>query len=87
MPNNLQEEISKEIDRLDSNKVLIKDVRTYMSQSLYNFIYDSIYKYIKGQNEHKGDIRERNLKEEIINETIDIFWYSEAQNWPSLKEK
>ena len=54
-----------------------------MAISLTNFVVAAIDKFEKGQAEHGGDIRDRDLKHEITQETIDLFWYNEAQKWPS----
>jgi len=54
-----------------------------MSTSLALFIDSAIDKFLKGQLEHGGDIRDRDLDEEIKNEHIDLFWYNEARKWPT----
>jgi len=58
-------------------------IKRNMAISLTNFVVAAIEKFQKGQQEHGGDIRDRDLKHEITQETIDLFWYNEAQKWPS----
>lgn len=60
---------------------LCKSRHRDMACSLACFVFDAIDKYEKGQKEHGGDVRDRNLKSEICKETIDLFWYNEALDW------
>ena len=67
---------------------LSSEVRRNMAISLANFIEKSTVKFINGQVEHKGDIRDRDLAKEMQQEIIDMFWYKEAMlNWPSKPAK
>ena len=61
---------------------LSKEIKECMASSLYTFVQNAIQKYADGQREHGGDIRDRNLLNEINHETIDLFWYQEAMRWP-----
>jgi len=77
-------EINEFINSLDINHVISKEVRENMAFSLTRFLEHSIAKYIKGQEEHGGDIRDRDLAFEIEQEFYDTFWYNEAMhNWPA----
>lgn len=58
-------------------------VQDLMSDDLVRFVEKAIEKFIKGQVEHGGDIRDRNLDHELMQETIDSFWYNSAKKWPS----
>jgi hypothetical protein len=40
-----------------------------------------VNKFIKGQQEHGGDIRDRKLDDELYQEQIDTFWYNAARYW------
>lgn len=79
----LKAEIAAEVYAQDKSKVLTLEVRDLIAQSLANFVQDAIAKFIKGQQEHGGDLRDRDLKKEIGMEHIDMFWYSEAGKWPA----
>ena len=57
-------------------------VQELMSDSLTAFVIEAVEKYEQGQVEHGGDLRDRNHREEIAAETIDLFWYTAAANWP-----
>jgi hypothetical protein len=52
-----------------------------MTRSLTVFVERAVDKYMKGQKEHGGDIRDRDLTAEILNEQIDQWWYSQAMIW------
>ena len=58
-------------------------VQELMAASLADFCEKAVRKYIQGQYEHGGDIRDRDLDIEINHETIDLFWYTSAKSWPS----
>ena len=60
---------------LNSNEII------NLSNSLSNFVINAIEKYRKGQNEHGGNLCDRNLQHEISQEIIDLFWYNEASKW------
>lgn len=68
-----------------ANVNLPVELKENMVISLGDFIRDSLDKYIAGQKEHGGDLRDRNLDEEIRKEQIDMFWYSEAKKWKGEK--
>lgn len=75
-------DIKQLIDDLDKDNVLNKETRANMLGSLSEFVHKSIVKYIKGQKEHGGNLGSRiDLDQEIYNEQIDLFWYSEAKKW------
>ena len=69
------------IQEIDKKEVLSDDTIKKMETSLINFVINSTVKFIKGQKEHGGNLADRNLDEEITNETIDIYWYNEAKKW------
>jgi len=71
--------------RFRSNGIINPCITDLMAISLTQFVINSIDKFIKGQKEHGGDIRDGNkLDKEIRDEQIDLFWYSEAKlNWPN----
>ena len=58
-------------------------IQTLMAESLTKFVINATYKFIRGQKEHGGDIRDKNLDQEIRQEHMDMFWYLRAQEWPS----
>lgn len=70
------------INNLDHDKVLTPEAKLLMAKSLMKFNHDAIRKFIAGQKEHGGDIRERDLKQEMYKEHIDLFWYHAADTWP-----
>ena len=70
------------IRELDHDRVLTPQMILLMGESLRKFTDAAIIKFIAGQKEHGGDIRERNLEHEIFCEHIDLFWYHAAMSWP-----
>ena len=74
-------EILREIQIADSSHCISEEIRIKMVKSLDSFILDSINKFVKGQLEHGGDIRDRYLDKEIRMEMIDSFWYQQAKLW------
>lgn len=46
-----------------------------LTENLTNFVVCSVDKFVKGQKEHGGDIRDRDLNREMMNEIIDLFHY------------
>lgn len=52
-----------------------------MTDSLTLFVIGAIDKFMDGQEQHGGDICDRDLRAEIRDEQIDQFWYSEAEKW------
>lgn len=70
------------IDSFDKNKILTEEVKQNMTKSLAEFTEEATRKFIKGQQEHGGDLRDRQLELELFNEQIDFFWYSSARVWP-----
>lgn len=52
--------------------------------SLVNALFD---KYLKGQKEHGGDIKDRDLTVELRLELLDALIYHEAQSWQTLTKK
>ena len=75
-------DIIDQISSMDYDCVLTAEAKILMSKSLHAFMIDSINKFIKGQKEHGGDIRERDLDSEMRQEHIDLFWYQSAKSWP-----
>ncbi len=78
---NIHEDINDIIEAKDENKILSTDIKNKMRRAIIYFIYKSIEKFIKGQEEHGGNLTERNLDEEVYNELIDLYWYNEANKW------
>lgn len=83
---NLFSSIQFKIELADYDRVLNDNNKLKIATSLYNFINKAITKYIKGQKEHGGDITEKDLRKEINQEIIDLFWYSEAEVWKEMYE-
>jgi len=52
-----------------------------LAASLSQFCLKAITKFRVGQEEHGGDIQDRDLDEEIFNEIIDLMWYVYAKKW------
>ena len=73
--------ISLMIDIRDTDQHLSESTQADMAYSLTNFVIDATDKFIKGQIEHGGELQNRDLAKEIKQEQIDLFWYTEAQNW------
>lgn len=82
--NAIHEFVAKENFRLGGN--IQAEVEFLMSESLMIFTKRATEKFIKGQKEHGGDIRDRNLPSELAQEVLDIFWYTSAQSWPSVNK-
>jgi len=74
---------------IDPEHTLTAEQSDNMASSLAMFVMLASKKYIDGQKEHGGDIRERNLLQEMANEQIDLFWYGPlgAMGWPILSKK
>ena len=70
---------------VDYNKVLSDEKTLQIVGSLGIFVNHAICKYIKGQIEHGGDITDRDLHEEIQQEIIDLFFYTEGLKWKEKK--
>ena len=73
------------ISKLDFYNRLTPEVKRNMATSLASFTEQSVTKFIAGQKEHGGDLRDRNLSTELAAEQIDSFWYGPfgAMNWPA----
>lgn len=75
-PQALHDCIMLEIKKLDNEKqVLSTSMRYWMSRHLEKFVYKAIVKFIKGQIEHGGDIRNRDTLADLAQEHTDSFWY------------
>lgn len=84
----LSDTISDLIVTLDPTNAVSQEIRYQMSQSLENDVHTKILKFVAGQKEHGGDIRDRDLSFEIHCEMIDMFWYKEALfRWPKPPTK
>lgn len=81
MATQLRQAISNVVYKICGNHV-ISNQKEMMTESLVNFILDSVSKFAAGQKEHGGSITERNLSEETRKEIIDLFWYQSALKWP-----
>jgi hypothetical protein len=77
----LQSAIGSYIRMHDPKYVLNPHVRKHLEHTMTMLVHDMTEKFIKGQLEHGGDIRDRNLKKELRNEIIDLLFYSAAQDW------
>jgi len=69
---------------IEANKdsiVLTKKQKFQVAACLGLFCRRAIVKFIKGQKEHGGRIQDRDLYKERLEETIDLFFYNEAENW------
>lgn len=84
----LLNDIANYIDSVDNLKVLAPDVKCNMARSLAIFAEHAIEKFIKGQKEHGGYIRDRDLMAELYAEQIDSFWYGPhgAMSWTIKQE-
>ncbi len=78
----LVNEVMSYIDAEDIANKVSRKVQKEMAISLSNFIVNATRKFIAGQKEHGGDIRDRDLDKEISQEQIDLFWYLSAKQWP-----
>lgn len=76
------------IDKFPGANKLSDEVKSCMANSYACFIEQATAKFIKGQAEHGGDIRDRDLTIEMSAELIDLFFYGPfgAQNWPTKPE-
>lgn len=72
--------LSNLISNKDTEDILDIETIEFMSETLATFINEAIDKFIKGQKEHGGNIKDRDLNKEINNEVIDLFWYLSAKN-------
>lgn len=82
----IREAIEGLIIDLDPDKVLTKARARWMQRALTTLIIELISKFIKGQIEHGDNIENVNLKKEISNEIIDLFWYLSAHTHPMKKK-
>lgn len=74
------------IDKLDYDRDLTTEQKLLMAKSLEKFCIRAINKFIAGQKHHGGDIRNRDLAEEMANEHVDMFWYGVVRDeWPRPK--
>lgn len=76
--------LQKAIKGFDKENVLTEEQTVRMSESLAHFTFAAITKFIAGQKDHGGDLRDRNLMHELAQEQIDSFWYGPfgAMSWP-----
>jgi len=63
---------------IDNTHALDSAKRSDLTIDLAKFVVRAIEKYVAGQKEHGGSIRDRDLPEEIINEIIDLYFYTQA---------
>ena len=77
----LLRDIETFIKKEDDLNVVKPETRARMALSLFEFIRAATKKFIAGQQEHGGDITDRNLDEELYKEQLDMFWYGEAKTW------
>lgn len=69
------------VSMADATGTIPEKRRQQMAASLADFCCHAIIKYAAGQKEHGGDILDRDLKQEMVSEHIDMFWYQSAQQW------
>ena len=74
----IEENIRDYIKLVDYEHALSDNVKAEMTRSLVQFVQRATNKFIAGQKSHGGDIRDKNLREEIYQEQLDLFWYTEA---------
>src|SRR5690242_67653 len=74
------------VDKSGATQLLSSDVCKNLTTSFTKFIYEGTLKYIKGQQEHGGDLTTRDLDKEMYNEQLDLFFYNEARRWKHLRE-
>lgn len=72
------------INPKNNTQVVSEEVIQNMTNSLTSFVNNSSVKFLKGQIEHGGDIRDRDLYNELAQENYDSFWYGPlgAMGWP-----
>lgn len=63
----------------NSPLVLPPDKEHRIARQLAFFVTQAIEKYINGQKEHGGDLRDRDLPLELHKEILDLFWYNSEQ--------
>lgn len=70
---------------LDTANSLTDEVKSNMANSYAVFLEQATTKFIAGQKEHGGDIRDRDLTKEMSAELIDLFFYGPfgAASWPT----
>lgn len=85
----LEADIRRYINHFPKSSLLSPDVLTNMAHSYACFIEKATNKFIKGQIEHGGDLRDRNLNQELSLELQDLFWYGPfgAANWSDKKHE
>lgn len=79
----LHTQLEDYISKLDIKNNLTAEVKRNMARSLASFTELSVSKFIAGQAEHGGDLRDRDLSKELAAEQIDSFWYGPfgAMSW------
>jgi len=69
----------------DFGRCITPEIESLMAKSLAKFVERAVDKFAKGQREHGGDIRDRDLGFELYQEQLDSFWYNEAEDWKATK--
>lgn len=69
----------------DKDSVMSASQRENFASSLSMFCQDTTLKFIKGQKEHGGDIRDRNMDDEMYAEIMDLAVYSLVKRYWSPK--
>ena len=59
----------------ENKSVLTDEQRELLVSQCRTLLMRGASKWVAGQKEHGGDIRERDLKHEIVDEAIDLFFY------------
>ena len=86
--NRFQQTLFNLIRARDFDNIVSEEISALMAISLENFTVRAIDKFVAGQKEHGGDIRNRNLGIEFAQEVIDQFWYGPfgAMSWPKKSD-
>jgi hypothetical protein len=71
----LQSLIMDEIEARDPTNVLTTQRRANLCLDLNTFVIAAIDKYVKGQKEHGGDLKDRDLLMELYAELVDSVIY------------
>lgn len=73
--------IASALEMSDVKHLLTKERKEQIASSLTFFCIKAVEKYLRGQEEHGGDLADRNLDAEIEAEIIDLMFYNMATKW------
>jgi hypothetical protein len=61
-----------------TDHVLSPEQNAFLERCLSQLLMTAAVKWVAGQKEHGGDIRDRDLRTELMQESIDTFFYAIA---------